>query len=290
MQALAPVAGSTSPTFPISLDLPLPARAKAGSGDSPLLRWYPEARLGGFTDVDGTVAFYGRVRSLLSHEATVVDVGCGRGAHGNDQIPFRRELRTLRGHASRVIGIDIDRAAACNPLVDEFRLIPSHGAFPIDDGACDLIVSDFVLEHVPEPDAFFAECNRILRPGGRIALRTTNALSYVGLVSRLIPNRRHADVVSKVQNERRAEDVFPTTYKCNSARRLRRALGGAGFDSVVYGYESEPHYFQFSKTLYALAVMHQRFAPRAFRLSLFAFGEKRAAEPRSARSLQHEDA
>jgi hypothetical protein len=44
----------------------------------------------------------------------------------------------------------------------------------------------------------------------------------------------------------------------------------------VYGYESEPRYFQFSRALYGLAVLHQRFAPRAFRLSLFAFGEKRA--------------
>jgi SAM-dependent methyltransferase len=278
MPVLVPVADTFRPTFPLPVELPRPASAKAepGAADSPLLRWYPEARLGGFTDIDGTVAFYSRVRSLLSSEATVVDVGCGRGVHGNDRVPFRRELRTLRGHASRVIGIDVDGAAACNPLVDEFRLIPPHGSFPIDDEACDLIVGDFVLEHVPHPGAFLAECNRILRPGGRIALRTTNALSYVGLISRLIPNRRHAGIVSRVQNERQAEDVFPTAYKCNTARRLRRALGGAGFDSVVYGYESEPRYFQFSRALYGLAVLHQRFAPRAFRLSLFAFGEKRA--------------
>ena len=139
-----------------------------------------------------------------------------------------------------------------------------------------MVVSDFVLEHVADPDTFFAECRRILRPGGRIALRTTNALGYVGLFSRLIPNRRHAGVVAHAQDERRrARDVFPTAYQCNTTRRLRRALNGSGFDAVVYGYESEPRYFEFSRSLYALAVMHQRFAPSALRLSLFAFGERR---------------
>jgi SAM-dependent methyltransferase len=268
----------TSESDRIAARLPLPVELRApvrtGRADSPLLRWYPESRVGGYTDVDGTIAFYGRVRSLLPRHAVVADVGCGRGAHAADPVPFRRELRTLRGHAKRVIGIDLDERAASNPLVDEFRLIGPHGRFPLRDGECDLLVSDFVLEHVPDPDAFFAECRRVLRPGGRIALRTTNARSYVGLVSRLVPNRHHAGLVAKAQDERRAEDVFPTVYKCNTARRLRRALGAAGFDAVVYGYESEPHYFLFSRALYALAVLHQRLAPRSLRLSLFAFGRK----------------
>jgi SAM-dependent methyltransferase len=240
-----------------------------------MLRWYSEARVGGYTDADGTVAFYGRVRAILPPDAIVADVGCGRGAHASDPIPFRRDLRILRGHAARVIGIDVDEAAATNPLVDEFRRIGADGAFPIGDGECDFVVSDFVLEHVEQPDRFFAECRRILRPGGRIALRTTNALGYVGLMSRLIPNRKHASVLERVQEGRAARDVFPTTYRCNTTRRLRRTLEQAGFDAVVYGFESEPRYLEFSRTLYALGVLHQRLAPRALRLGLFAFGERR---------------
>jgi SAM-dependent methyltransferase len=259
----------------VAARLPLPG----WSEDDALLRWYPEARFGGFTEIDGTIAFYGRVRSLLRRNAVVADVGCGRGARAADPIPFRRELRTLRGHAKRVIGIDVDENAASNPLVDEFRLIPSDGRFPLRDGECDLVVSDFVMEHVSEPEAFLAECRRVLRPGGRIALRTTNARSYVGLVSRLVPNRHHGRCVEKAQahDNGRAQDVFPTLYRCNTTRRLRRALGAAGFDALVYGYESEPHYFSFSRTLYALAVLHQRLAPRSLRLSLFAFGRRTLA-------------
>jgi len=242
--------------------------------EDPMHRWYRESRLGGYTDIDGTVAFYGRVRALLPEHGVVADVGCGRGAAFDDPVAFRRELRTLRGHAGRVVGIDVDPGAAGNPFLDEFRQMPATGAFPLADGECDLVVSDFVLEHVQDPAFFLSECRRVLKPGGRIALRTTNALGYVGLVSRLVPNRRHAKVVARAQDHRLAQDVFPTAYRCNTTRRLRKALSQAGFEAVVYGFESEPRYFEFSRFLYALAVMHQRFVPRAFRLSLFAFGEK----------------
>jgi SAM-dependent methyltransferase len=241
-------------------------------------RWYPESRIAGYTDVDGTVAFYGRVQALLADGAKVLDVGCGRGAHWNDPVPFRRALRVLRGRAARVIGIDVDPEGETNPFLDEFRPIPPGHGFPLGDGECDLVVSDFVLEHVEDPDSFFSECSRVLRPGGCIAIRTTNALSYVGLAARIVPNRLHADVVMRAQDDRRtARDVFPTLYRCNTTRQLRRALARAGFDAAVYGYEGEPRYFQFSRLLYGLAVLHQRIAPRFLRLSLFAFGVKRSS-------------
>lgn len=44
-------------------------------------RFYPEARFGGFTDIDGTIAFFNRVNSLIETSSVVLDVGCGRGAY-----------------------------------------------------------------------------------------------------------------------------------------------------------------------------------------------------------------
>lgn len=244
--------------------------------EDPLLRWYPEARFGGFTDCDGTLAFYGRVRALLPADGIVADVGCGRGAHRDDPIAWRREVRVLRGRAKHVVGIDVDPAAAENPFLDEFRMMDSSGRFPLEDESIDLVVSDFVVEHVRDPDLFFAECWRVLRPGGHLAIRTSNARGYVALLARLIPNRRHATVVERAQEARKAADVFPTVYACNTTGRLRRALARAGFDGVVYGYEAEPRYFAFSRILYALAVLHQRFAPPALRVSLLAYARKPA--------------
>lgn len=236
-------------------------------------RWYPESRFGGFTDIDGTVAFYGRVNALLTESSVAVDLGCGRGAQSEDSVRFRRELRMLRGKCAKVIGLDVDEAARTNPSLDEFRLI-GEGPLPLEDQSADLIVSDSVVEHLTDPDSFFAECSRVLRPGGHLCIRTPNVLSYLGLLSTVVPNRLHARVLGRVQSRRKAEDVFPTVYRCNTLWSMRRQLTRHGFEHGVYTYEAEPSYLSFSGFAYWLGVMHQRHAPGFLKLTLFAFGRK----------------
>ena len=241
-----------------------------------LERFYPESRFGGFSDVDGSVAFYTRVNALLRPESVVLDLGCGRGAQVEDAVAFRRELRILRGKCARVIGVDVDEGAAGNPTLDEFHPM-KDGRIPLSDASVDLVVSDSVLEHVQDPDLFFAECRRVLRPGGTLCIRTPNALSYLGLASRLVPNRLHARVLGRVQAERKAEDVFPTAYRCNTPGQVRRALARHGFEHSVVTHEAEPSYFAFSGLLYRLGRFHQRHAPGFLRLTIFAFARKPAA-------------
>ncbi|HEU4428949.1 MAG TPA: class I SAM-dependent methyltransferase, partial [Myxococcota bacterium] len=237
----------------------------------PIETWYPESRFGGFTDYDGTLLFYSRIRSLLAADSVVLDAGCGRGVHGNDSVAYRRDLRNLRGVARRVIGIDVEPSGSENPFLDEFHEIAADGKFPVADGTCDLVYSDWVLEHVRNPELFFSECARVLKKDGVLALRTANALGYVALLARLIPRRFHVRILSRAQNVRSAQDMFPPVYACNSRRALRAALARAGFDGVVYTRDAEPRYFLFSRLLYAFAVFHQRFSPPMFRLSLVAF-------------------
>src|SRR5205807_9925754 len=133
-------------------------------------RFHPETEFGGFTDLDSSVIFYARVRQLLTAEAVAVDVGCGRGTQSDDPVKVRRELRILRGHCREVIGIDVDPDARNNPFLDEFRLIEPSGRWPLADASADVAVADFVLEHVADPDAFFAEAARVLRPEGVICI------------------------------------------------------------------------------------------------------------------------
>ena len=52
-------------------------------------------------------------------------------------------------------------------------------------------------------------------------------------------------------------------------------LAEHGFDSVVYGMESDPGYLHFSKFFYRLGVFHQRLAPRLWKPVIFAFGRLR---------------
>jgi SAM-dependent methyltransferase len=230
--------------------------------------YYPETRFGGFTDVDGTFVFYRRVRSFLNASSIVVDFGCGAGetlANG------ATDRRSIRGSVARVIGLDVDPAAMSNPRVDEARLLAS-GSWPVETGSVDLCLCDNVLEHLPDPAAFFSECRRVLKSGGHVCIRTPNLLSYFGLISKLVPNRYHTRVARRVQEHRNEADVFPTLYRCNTLRGIRRMLSAHGFEHVVYGYEAEPSYLEFSRLAYFLGVLHQRHAPKAFRVAIFAFG------------------
>jgi SAM-dependent methyltransferase len=177
--------------------------------------FYPESRFGGFPDIDGTIVFFNRVNSLLDPSFVVLDVGCGRGEFEADPIPSRRNLRSLKGKAARVIGIDVDPMAERNPFVDEFRLI-HEGSWPIEGGAIDLIVCDNVLEHIDNPIALFGEIQRVLRDGGYLCIRTANRWGYVALAAMLIPDRYHSRIASAVQGGRKEEDVFRTVYRCNT--------------------------------------------------------------------------
>lgn len=49
-----------------------------------------------------------RVNVLLQPSFVVLDLGCGRGSYREDQVQFRKSLRTMKGKVFKVIGIDID--------------------------------------------------------------------------------------------------------------------------------------------------------------------------------------
>ena len=175
--------------------------------------------------------------------------------------------------------MDVDEAAGRdNPAIDEFRPINGDAGerWPVGDGEVDLVVCDYVVEHLPDPPATFAEVARVLRPGGVACVRTPNRWGYPALAAQVVPSRHHARVLKVAQGGSRSEvDVFPTLYRCNSTRALRRGLRAAGFaDVVAWGHASEPAYLAFSRLAYAGGVLYQRWAPGFLQPVLFAFARK----------------
>ena len=107
----------------------------------------------------------------LAPGETVVDLGSGAGA---DAFIARAAV----GETGRVIGVDLTpemvaraRANAARRGVSnvEFRLGDIE-ALPVDDASADVVVSNCVLNLVPDKRRAFAEIFRVLKPGGRFCV------------------------------------------------------------------------------------------------------------------------
>lgn len=71
------------------------------------------------------------------------------------------------GTDSRGVGVDINY----DPDI-EYDL---NDGIPVDDDAVDEVLAEHVLEHLDNPTHFFAECRRVIRPGGTLSLEVPNA-------------------------------------------------------------------------------------------------------------------
>ena len=103
--------------------------------------------------------------------ATVLDLGCGAGT---DLLIAAQMV----GPAGRAIGIDMTpsmlqraRDSATSMGLTNVALHESLiESLPVPDATVDVVISNGVIDLVPDKDAVFSEIDRVLRPGGRLQL------------------------------------------------------------------------------------------------------------------------
>ena len=88
-------------------------------------------------------------------------------------------MRLLRGHVTEVIGCDIDEAVLKNNALDRGVVVRPGEPWPRAAGSVDLIVADYVLEHIKDPQSFATEVERVLKVGGWFCARTPTKYNYV---------------------------------------------------------------------------------------------------------------
>ena len=241
-----------------------------------LARLYPEVAAGGFTRRDGFVEFYTRVNALLDSDSEVLDFGAGRGLWATEPLPdLHKRLRAFHERVARVRGVDVDPVVLQNQTLESAQVIEPGGVLPFDDDTFDLVVADYVLEHVDAPDAatVAGELMRVLRPGGWLAARTPNKWGMIGIGARAVPNRMHTRALRRLQPDRKAEDVFPVRYSMNTRRRLAR-LFPSPHHLVVYGHSSEPTYFGSAAPAWRLAQLVDWLTPPRLAPTLMVFVRK----------------
>lgn len=102
----------------------------------------------------------------------LLEVGCGNG----------RFLREAAAAGWQPLGIDFDphAIAAAQTIPGVQASVGDLLSMNLAEGSFDAVVMNNVIEHLPTPASVFAECQRILRPGGRLVMMTpsTRSLGY----------------------------------------------------------------------------------------------------------------
>ena len=105
----------------------------------------------------------------------IVDLGCGTGRH----------TEWLARAGARVTAVDfsqkmLERARRKVSAAEvRFVLHDLHDPLPLENASFDAVVSGLVLEHLRDPDGFFREARRVLRPRGRAVVSAMHPAMFL---------------------------------------------------------------------------------------------------------------
>ncbi len=142
---------------------------------------------------------------------TVIDLGSGAG---NDCFV----ARALTGETGRVIGIDMTEAMITKARLNSSKLGFTNVEFrlgdieymPVGDSTADVIISNCVLNLVPDKIKAFREIFRIMKPGGHLSVSDVvlrgnlppqirqNAELYAGCVSGAIELEQYIQIMKDI--------------------------------------------------------------------------------------------
>jgi arsenite methyltransferase len=135
---------------------------------------YPEPELSRVPDA--TVESFAGVANhwplgRIEPGSVVLDLGCGAGT----DLLIAAQMAGPDGHA---IGVDMTRAmldrAHASAGAMGLANVELHESLieslPLEDASVDVVISNGVIDLVPDKDAVFDEIDRVLRPGGRLQI------------------------------------------------------------------------------------------------------------------------
>lgn len=155
-----------------------------------------------------------------------LEIGAGRGDFGYPQL--------IRKRVCHLTGVDPDKAVLDNPYVDEAHQMSVEEFSRGHAQQFDCAYAFFVVEHVTEPARFLSACRTVLKPGGMFFALTPNLWHYFGMMAKVSSALNLEDwLLTRL----RGHDVkqsyhFPTRYRLNDVRTIRRLANVTGFRKV----------------------------------------------------------
>jgi ubiquinone/menaquinone biosynthesis C-methylase UbiE len=161
----------------------------------------------------------------IPQDAIWLDVGCGRRL-----LPPWRAAgeQALLARTRSLTGIDLDLGSLRDNSTAHHRVYGPVDRLPFRDATFQVVTANMVVEHLADPVGAFTEVARVLQPGGLFLFHTPNASAFPTAVARRIPEALKSPL-ARLLDGRKAADVFPTYYRCNTPADVRRNAEGAGF-------------------------------------------------------------
>ena len=200
------------------------------------------------------------VRSYLTADSKVMDLGCGRG--GVVEL-FWRDVKLAAGLDPDVPSLAEHRAQGMPVVTGRGEHLPFAGE------SFDLIVCIWVLEHLRSPEGVLSEVRRVLRPGGHFVFLTPNLrnpLLAFNRLGRLLPQLQRR-LVPRLYGRVEA-DTFPVQYRANTASAIRALAARTGLQVADLRVIPDPTYLAFNRFMFRASVMSERLLPRGWGVHL----------------------
>lgn len=111
-------------------------------------------------------------RLHLQGDENILEVGCGEGK-------TLVQLRLERGHVGELTGVDLNAGIFAEANAQQFQqglninfIEISADRFPFKDGSFDILLSFFMLYHMPDIDKALIEWTRVLKSGSKMLIAT----------------------------------------------------------------------------------------------------------------------
>jgi SAM-dependent methyltransferase len=215
-----------------------------------------------------TELFARLVKKQIHPSSRILDCGCGRGGL----------VEQLNNPISQIIGIDPDWVSLVEHRLGIPRLVAMSDALPFAPGCFDMVFASWVLEHLERPLTTFQSIVRILKPGGLFIFITPNGRHPLSQLNNLFGRfSRTQGKLVKLLYGRLDDDTFPTYYRANSNKQIRRLAAESGLSIQAIYPVADPTYLMFNDALFRLMCQVEKVIPPHNKLHLVCVLQRHAA-------------
>ncbi|KAA3657402.1 MAG: class I SAM-dependent methyltransferase [Chloroflexi bacterium] len=206
-----------------------------------------------------TELFARLVRTHLEVDATLLDIGCGRGGL----------VEQLEHPVTQMLGVDPDWHSLTEHRLNMPRTVGLSDTLPFAAECFDVVFASWVLEHLERPLQTFQSIYRTLKPGGVFVFITPNAQHPLALLNNLLGRmgRLQGALVDKLYGRSHA-DTFPTYYRANHVHTLHELGQESGLRLKTICTIPDPSYLAFNATMFKITSWFEQKLPEHRRLHL----------------------